>query len=37
MVLSIPILELQDILKAKTGKAVLFRTVNDNTISIGYV
>lgn len=28
--------ELQDILKAKTGKDVLFRTVNEKTVSIGY-
>ena len=36
MTINIPFFELQDILKAKTGKDVLFRTVNDNTVSIGY-
>lgn len=34
MILTITLQELQDILKAKTGKDVLFRTVNDNSLHL---
>lgn len=36
MTLYIPYTELQDILKAKTGKDVLLRTINEKTVSFVY-
>lgn len=36
MTLYIPYTELQDILKAKTGKDVLLRTINEKTVSFDY-
>ncbi len=36
MTISISFSELQEIIKAKTGKKVLFKTINDRTIAIGY-
>lgn len=36
MTISISFSELQEIIKAKTGKKVFLKTINDRTIAIGY-